>query len=50
MTIAHMHWTPAAFWASTPHEVYAAIEALQGTDDEQDWLEWHDETFGEAVH
>lgn len=23
------HWTPQTFWESTPHEVYAVLEAEQ---------------------
>jgi len=28
LACAHLKWTPAAFWASTPHELYASVEAL----------------------
>ena len=26
IAIAVLNWTPAVFWASTPHETFAAIE------------------------
>jgi hypothetical protein len=25
---AALHWSPATFWASTPHEFFAAYEAF----------------------
>lgn len=27
--IAHLHWTPAAFWAATNHEFQSANEAIE---------------------
>lgn len=27
--IAHLHWTPAAFWSATNHEMQAAQEAIE---------------------
>jgi hypothetical protein len=29
MAIAAFHWTPQTFWKATPHEWYAAAEALE---------------------
>lgn len=27
--IVRLGWSPAAFWASTPHELYSAVETLE---------------------
>jgi hypothetical protein len=27
--IHHLHWTPRTFWAATPHEFFAAQEAIE---------------------
>jgi hypothetical protein len=30
VALVWLHWTPAAFWAATPHELHAAFEVLKG--------------------
>jgi len=29
IAIVRLHWTPAAFWAATPHEFFSAVEVLE---------------------
>lgn len=35
VALAHLKWSPAVFWASTPHELYAALEALAPSNNKQ---------------
>ncbi len=46
LAIALFYWTPAEFWASTPYEFFAAIDArleiMNGTDPEDEYAEWFD--------
>ncbi len=48
-----LKWTPPAFWASTPHEFFDAIEGARlasggkpSDDEPTDWQRWHDREFG----
>ncbi|WP_373289734.1 phage tail assembly chaperone [Polymorphobacter multimanifer] len=31
--VVHLGWTPAAFWRATPHEFFAAQEAIQAANE-----------------
>jgi hypothetical protein len=34
IAITALNWRPPDFWASTPHEFYSAIEAMQKRNEE----------------
>jgi hypothetical protein len=47
---AGLHWSPAAFWSSTPGEFLSAAKALKkmNSPDEggDEWKRWRRQTFG----
>lgn len=40
LALGHFHWPPEMFWAATPHELQAAIEALPGNTPDDQALTW----------
>jgi hypothetical protein len=36
LALGYLHWTPAAFWTSTPHELFSALDVLSPAEESDD--------------
>lgn len=51
-SLAILHWSPDQFWASTPNELYAALDVYNELNDtsgksrrKRDYRAWYDKEF-----